>query len=336
MEVRRVDQYDEQQVRAFYDVLRRAETTERAAVETPFPTEHAMITWLRHDDPAQKLLTYGAYAGCELVGTAWIALPQLDNTDLAWLAIDVPAENRRRGVGTALLDKMVDEIAALGRHEVVVESWIPFGELDDHPYRRFASHHGFVLSNTEIRRDLVLPVDDGFLLALEVSAAPHHASYELHTYTDDMPDDVLASFCTLYNTLGVEAPPGELEFDEEAISPAVFRDREEMQREAKMIVYKSVALDPTRNVAGYSTVSVTLDEPHAVHQWGTLVHPAHRGHRLGLALKVRNLQIVQRLHRDRTLITTCNTESNAYMVGINERLGFEPVEILAAFQRTLA
>jgi GNAT superfamily N-acetyltransferase len=335
MEVRRVDVHDDAQVRAFYEVLRRAETTERSAVETPFPSEHAMITWLRHDDAAQQLLTYGAYDGGELVGSAWTALPQLDNTDLAWLAIDVPPENRRRGIGTALLDRMTEEIGALDRHQIVVESWIPFGELDTHPYRTFAAHHGFELANTEIRRDLALPVDDGFLLALEVSTAPHHASYELVTYTDDMPDDVVASFCELYNLVGDEGPIGDLEFDEEAITPEVFRDREEMQREAKMIVYKTIALDRRRAVAGYSTMSVTLDEPHTIHQWGTLVHPAHRGHRLGLALKVRNLQVVPTLHPDRTSVTTCNTESNAYMVGINERLGFEPVEILAAFERRL-
>lgn len=59
---------------------------------------------------------------------------------------------------------------------------------------------------------------------------------------------------------------------------------------------------------------------------------AHRGHRLGLAIKARGLKELQRrVGPERTRVLTCNAEQNGYMVSINERLGFRPVEVTPAF-----
>ncbi len=67
-------------------------------------------------------------------------------------------------------------------------------------------------------------------------------------------------------------------------------------------------------------------DPGMVFQWGTLVHPDHRGHRLGMATKVANLAWVQREAPGRERVYTMNAEVNQQMVGINEALGFRPVE----------
>ena len=69
-----------------------------------------------------------------------------------------------------------------------------------------------------------------------------------------------------------------------------------------------------------------------VEAWGTLVLGEHRGHRLGLAMKARGLQELQRrIGPERTRVLTCNAEQNAHMVAINERLGFRPVEVVPTF-----
>ena len=64
-----------------------------------------------------------------------------------------------------------------------------------------------------------------------------------------------------------------------------------------------------------------------VRQWGTLVDHSHRGHRLGMAVKIRNLQQLAGVDSDRVRVLTCNTETNDYMVDINVALGFEAVEV---------
>ena len=70
-------------------------------------------------------------------------------------------------------------------------------------------------------------------------------------------------------------------------------------------------------------------------QWATLVHRDHRGHRLGAAVKVANLRRLQRERPDLTEVVTQNAEVNAQMIGINARLGFEPVALVPEFLRRL-
>ena len=68
-------------------------------------------------------------------------------------------------------------------------------------------------------------------------------------------------------------------------------------------------------------------------QWGTLVHREHRGHRLGMAVKVENLRRLQADHPERRRVVTGNDDTNSWMVSINEDLGFRIVELCPAFQR---
>ena len=93
----------------------------------------------------------------------------------------------------------------------------------------------------------------------------------------------------------------------------------------------TVALTPDRQVVAQSTLALSLGDNPNVYQWGTFVHRKHRGHKLGLATKAVNLRAVQAFRDDVTLVTTQNAETNGYMVAINERMGFRPIEVSAEF-----
>ena len=93
--------------------------------------------------------------------------------------------------------------------------------------------------------------------------------------------------------------------------------------------YETVALTPDRQVVAQSTLAMSLEESTKVYQWGTFVHREHRGHKLGLATKAVNLRAVQAARDDLTLVVTQNAETNDYMVAINERMGFRPIEVAA-------
>ena len=82
-----------------------------------------------------------------------------------------------------------------------------------------------------------------------------------------------------------------------------------------------------------TALGVPAGDPGKVHQWATIVRKEHRGHRLGLAIKARNLRTLQHAHPDRTSIHTTNNETNGPMVDINERIGFKPVELMVGLQR---
>ena len=74
--------------------------------------------------------------------------------------------------------------------------------------------------------------------------------------------------------------------------------------------YNTVALDEHGDVVAYTDIATTVHEPGRAYQWGTLVRPDARGHRLGLAVKVANLRLLAAQRPDLTELTTYNAEVN--------------------------
>ena len=59
----------------------------------------------------------------------------------------------------------------------------------------------------------------------------------------------------------------------------------------------------------------------------TLVLKEHRGHRLGMLLKVANLEFLQRERPGHPAVTTFNAAENEHMLAVNDALGFVPVRV---------
>ena len=93
---------------------------------------------------------------------------------------------------------------------------------------------------------------------------------------------------------------------------------------------------PVLMLALVLTVAVASRDgfPH-VDQWGTQVARAHRGHRLGMAVKCAQVRLVQQTCPDKTYLATSNSETNAPMVAINEALGFRVQAVLGDFTKRL-
>lgn len=333
MHCRQIDIHDDAEFDRHYQIGVASESFERP-YHTPWGLE-ALKTLVRGGDPAEKTEVWAAFDGTGMVGAGVLQLPLLDNTWTAWLEVNVEPERRRRGIGSAVLEAMVASAAAQGRTVMMAGSAYPPEHRDDHPYRRFADHHGFTLGNTEVHRVLELPVAEATLQGLMAEAAPHHPAYQIRHYVGAIPTELLASYCHVHNQLALDAPTGELEFEEERMTPEVKLERDELMRKAGRTRSAVLAVHEGEVVA-YTDLIIPADEPGIVHQWGTLVLRGHRGHRLGLAIKARNLLEVQRRWPDRKRVHTGNAEVNAWMVAINERMGFRPVELFVEFQRKLA
>ena len=61
-------------------------------------------------------------------------------------------------------------------------------------------------------------------------------------------------------------------------------------------------------VGAHSDLATTIHEPVRAYQWGALVRRADRGHRLGLAVKVANLRLLQQERPDIERVITWNGE----------------------------
>ena len=336
MEIRELDEAalaDDTVMREFYDLNRRARLHGRP--DAPFWEFREFLGGLRSPDSGERQDLFAAYDGDRMVGNAILWSFLLDNKDKCFFGLTVDVPERRRGIGRALVHRVEQTAEDDGRSQILADAILPFDDRDDHAYRRFGEACGYRVYHSEIVRHLRLPVPEDRIQTWLDEAAPHHADYTLETYVGAVPDDLVESLCVLLAQLAVDAPSGTVEFEEEAITPQRYAEMGATTAAMGRARYETVALTADRQVVAQSTLAMSVETSPTVFQWGTFVHREHRGHKLGLATKAVNLRAVQAARDDLTLVITQNGETNGYMVAINERMGFRPVEVSAEFVKNL-
>jgi len=91
----------------------------------------------------------------------------------------------------------------------------------------------------------------------------------------------------------------------------------------------------TGGLAGHTTDGVPGSTPGYAWQGDTSVARAHRGHRLGLLLKLDMLRWLREEEPQLRTIDTGNAASNSYMISINELLGYRILARHVGWQRHL-
>lgn len=123
-----------------------------------------------------------------------------------------------------------------------------------------------------------------------------------------------------------DAPMDDLAWEQEVFDAERVRQSDAMSAVRRNRSYVSaVRHDATGDLAGYTRLSVSDGVDEAAEQWTTIVSPVHRGHRLGLLLKVANLRLLQEREPAVTQVDTFNADSNGPMLAVNEAMGFRPV-----------
>jgi GNAT superfamily N-acetyltransferase len=331
-----LDAYDDTALRAWYDVYRAAESTGRE-FHTAFAYEEVRANY-RADNPGMRRTVLVALDGDDVVGVARCGLPQLENLTRADVSVGVRPDRWGEGIGTALLARAEQVAREAGRTVLMGEASYPASYPPDgrgHPSVEFAVRHGYSLDLGDLQRVLDLPVADDLLDRLAAQAAEKHAGYTLLPYVGAGPAERLLEIAPRRSAVDSEAPMGEVQREAGRVDEARVRAEEAELSAAGRTRYAVVAVAPDGSLAGYTDLVVPEFDPPWIFQWGTLVWPAHRGHALGLALKVHNLRIVQALHPDRTAVRTWNAEVNAPMIAVNEALGFRVVERLGEFHKRL-
>lgn len=281
---------------------------------------------------------FGAHEGDRVVGGGLAILPLKENLTVARVEAWTHPDERGRGRGSAMLERLTEVAREHGRSALVAEAAVPLdGPADGagHPYADFLTRRGFVFDLGDVVRVLDLPVDDVLLETLVDRAAPYHRDYALRQFVGPVPDDILIPFGELVGSLLAEAPSGEAGWEPEVFDEERIRSDEAVFAASGRTKYTTVAVAPTGDVVAYSELVVPRHDPDHVFQWGTLVHPDHRGHRLGLATKAHNLLFLQREVSARGLLVTMNAEVNRHMIAVNEALGFRPVERIVEFRKKI-
>ncbi len=331
MDIREIDRSDEDQLRQFWQVGKLAEDAYRP-YDFYVPWETARTAWV-DGRPGYESMMLGAFDGDELVGRAYLGYPMLDNTHLAFVDVHVRPDHQRRGIGRVLVDRACDVARSFGRRTLVAETYGPVDQ--DGPGLAFARATGFTEALEQGMKIVDLVETEPSWDALAQEAAARMDGYALVPWVDVVPEELMEGYCHLNEAFNDEAPSGELELEAEVWDADRVRSDEAQRRRAGRHVFAVAALAPDGTMAGITEAVVNDHAPERGLQSGTLVLPAHRGHALGLAMKVANHRALRAALPQCRVLLTGNAGVNAAMNAVNDRLGYREVERSVEVQKEL-
>lgn len=330
VDIREIDRSDEDQLKQFWLVGKDAEDAYRPYDFYP-PFESARQAYVDGGRPGFRNQMLGAFDGGRLVGRSYLNFPTMDNTHLCFFDLQVHPDHQRRGIGSALVEAVVDHARAEGRRTVVAEAYVPSGA--DGPALAFSRATGFTEAIDEGIKIVDLAETEPTWEMLAKEAAARSEGYTLVPWLDEVPEELLEEFCRLNVAFNDEAPSGELVLEPEVWDAARVRDGEAQNRKVGRHLFAVAALAPDGTMAGLTEAMISEHAPTRGFQSGTLVLPEHRGHALGLAMKVANHQAVRAAFPECRILMTGNAGVNAAMNAVNERLGYREVERCVEVQK---
>ena len=282
-------------------------------------------------DGDRSLIALARDARDRVVGILEVVFPSWDNLHMGFVGVTVDPDVRRQGIGRQLFELGADRVAAAGRTLVVADSF------DIPASRAFAAAVGLSQAAVEIQRHQDLRTLDWDRLDQEFQVAERHATdYELVRLFGATPEHLVSDVVGMSEAIN-DAPIDDWEVDDEVFSPARLRAWETAQAARRHRLYRVVARDRRTGVlAGHTLVGVDSERPWFGFQYDTSVVRAHRGHRLGVCLKIDMLRWLGTAEPQLRVLDTWNFASNDHMVAINERLGYRIVARGFGWQRRLS
>ena len=294
------------------------------------PTYRGQIRYGWDLNPGQRLLFVPAGERAP-VGLLGVEMPIRDNLNLAWIELTILPGRRREGLGSELVAEAVRRTREAGRTTI----WA--GGPEDAPYTAgFLEHHGFhYASHDARRRQLLADVDRAELERLRLDALAAAEDYELERLVPPQPEELLAEIAVVAEAIN-DAPMGELTFEREVMDLQRMHDQEEARVGRGERHYRVVARHrATGELAGHTVMGVHPSRPRWGEQGDTAVARQHRGHRLGLLLKLDMLRWLEQVEPQLEEIETWNQADNDPMIRVNEVLGYRLNRVFATYERTL-
>jgi GNAT superfamily N-acetyltransferase len=267
------------------------------------------------DEPVTHFLVLEAG---RIVAAAGFTVPELDNTDSVFVEITVHPDARRCGIARQVWAFLTDRALGLGRKLVYFDTALGGGA------EAFARAIDGELGILDARRRLVVDQPNRVLAAeLGAEARTHADGYELVSYVGATPERWLDDVAYLTGRMSTDAPLDELDWKPEAYDAERIRVREAAAELQQLTMFTTLAVHTaTGTIAGYTHIGVAVDDRATAHQWNTIVEPEHRGHRLGMLIKVANLEQALRHEPGVASVWTWNAVSNGPMIAVNEAMGF--------------
>ena len=332
---------DGQDGAAFSEMARVANDIEAAVIGNyDLASEPAELLPIYHNQYEPKRVFLARVDG-QIVGRGIHELQSGDDVRSAWLHAEVLPEFRRRGIGAALYDR-VEQIArsdkravlqSFAHHRAVdgehIDSPTGFGSVPaDDDATRFLLAREYGLAQVDRMSRLALPAT-----LTKQCAVP---GYELEGWDGATPEHRLADLALMQARMSTDVPLGELDYQPEEWDEDRVRDLD-ARRAAEGRRYLTTAVRDlaTDQLVGFTELTAPKDPRRPVFNHNTLVLREHRGHRLGMLIKLANLRRLADTEPGHPAIYTWNAEENRHMLDVNETIGFLPVGYEGAWKKVL-
>jgi len=332
----------------FVRLIELVNTVEELSYGTPELRHEPIESLPYYNDPFAPQRVFLARVDDVVIGAATYEAELDEDNDSAWASVSVLPEFRGQGIGQALAERVEQVAKDRGKAKLLaymgvldstgdqIPSPTGFGSIPaDSRDARFLSSRGYTYEQSERISRLPLPIS-GLDELVDEAAATSGSEYAVHHWVGSTPERWLAGIALLNTRMTTDAPSAGLEepevvFTEERIASAEERDKTSPRK--KLVV--GVEHLPTGELVGYSELSVPAELDRCVMQYATLVLHEHRGHRLGMLLKVANLQHLESVAPGHPSVITFNAEENRHMLSVNEAVGFVAIGSEACWRLNL-
>ncbi|MGH9172244.1 MAG: GNAT family N-acetyltransferase [Acidimicrobiales bacterium] len=334
MVVEEIDPTDDEILGAWLEV---ANASARHALpdEPPLSLEEARAFARGWAGAAETVIVVARSPLGKIVGSGLLSMPTKDNLETAEIVVHVLPAERRRGAGTAVVEHLEGAAAKKGRTSLTAQSEYLRGT--EPPARPFATKLGYTPALAESQWVLRLPVASGFLDRLEAANTGEAEGYRIVTWQGRTPGDLIEGMVDLQEAMSVDAPHGELARQAQAWDAERLHALEDQVLEMGNTSYLAGAVErATGRLVAYTVISVNGASSHTGRQFATIVGAEHRGHRLGLLVKIANLHRLAEQSPSTTRIQTVNADTNTHMMAVNAALGFVASGHVIAWQKVVA
>ncbi|MFD9819892.1 GNAT family N-acetyltransferase [Streptomyces violascens] len=262
------------------------------------------------------------------LGTAFLRLSTDPGQDhLAELTLGVHPVERRKGVGSRLLDAAVAAARNDARRCVVAQA--EAGSPGDN----FLAARGFrKVLTLEYSR---LPLASVSTAALTEIIERPHSGYRLVSWQGTVPDDLAQTFAASRRAMDdmpmEDTDYGSVTWDVDRVRAAA----KAVEQRGDLLHTVVAVVASTGSVAGFTELVIPGNGRGDGQHYGTGVLPEHRGHGLGRWMKAESIRQAHERYPDLGGLLTDTAGSNTHMRQINDGLDYTPTHSTHMYQLDL-
>ncbi len=157
--------------------------------------------------------------------------------------------------------------------------------------------------------------------------------YRIVEWGGATPEEHIEEVCGALNRFISMIPTGDLEMEDLDFTPERLRRNEARGVDLGTTRLVGAALAPDGTLAGYTDLFVEQASRSRAGIGITMVLPEHRGHSLGLGIKLATHRSLVAQVPECRIVVTGNADVNEHMNAVNERMGYRLVENILEFQK---